>query len=358
MRFQFCVLLFFATEVIAQQLKPVQFQEEVHDFGYVDQEGGAVTYAFQFSNTSNRPIRILSVQASCGCTTPDWTRDPVAPGAGGFIQASFNPKGRPGYFNKSLTVTTDFDPNPVILQIKGQVSSGTGLPDESLFRSSKGSWRLKTSSFNVGKVLLKDEFTTRDFPVMNGGENPVTFLRTEGPAYLRAEVVPVTLQPGDQGKIRIQYNGKLKGEYGFQSDRLYIHTDDAEEPVKSFSVYATLEEYFPVLSREDLQKAPALQVSEPAFDMGKIKQEQESSHQVMITNAGHSRLSIRAIQPNCSCIKATSTQNEIRPGDQATVTITFNPHDRLGTQQKSVTVYSNDPRNPVQRITFSAYVED
>lgn len=351
------VCLFFATGAYGQQVKPMQFQELIHDFGYVDQDGGPVTYSFQFANVSNRPVKILSVQASCGCTTPDWTKDPVEPGGSGFVQASYDPKGRPGYFNKSLTVATDADTNPVILQIKGQVSVGNGLPAVSEFRSSVGNLKFKTSSFNLGKVLRKDEFAGKEFPLYNGGEKPVTFERTEGPRYITAEIIPATIQPGDQGVIRILYNGMMRDAYGFQSDRIDIHTDDADTPVKSFSVYATLEDYFPVLTREELVRAPVLKIPVATFDMGKIRQHQDAKKSIVLTNGGKSRLEIAAIQPNCECIVATPSTTELKPGDQAMLEITFNPRDRLGTQQKSITVYSNDPQNPAQRITFSAYVE-
>lgn len=357
-RIIFLTLLLFSGLVQAQQLKPLKFQEEVHDFGYVDQEGGPVTYSFQFANVSNRPVKILSVQASCGCTTPDWTKDPVAPGTSGFIQASFNPKGRPGYFNKSLTVTTDFDSNPVILQIKGQVSTGTSVASEAEFRAVSGSWRLKMSSFNVGKVYLKDEFAAKEFPIRNGGDKPVTFQKAETPSFIRAEVLPKTIPAGGSGKIRISYNGKQKGQYGFQSDNIALHTDDSEQPVKSFTVYATLEEFFPVMSPEELAKAPRLGITDTSLDFGKVKQHQEVSRDVSIVNNGRSELSIRAVQGNCACITAVPGKEKLKPGESATIKITYNPQDRLGTQQKSVTVYSNDPHAPVQRITFTAYTEE
>lgn len=349
--------LFFATNVFGQQVKPLQFQELIHDFGYVDQDGGAVTYSFQFANVTNRPVKILSVQASCGCTTPDWTKDPIEPGSSGFVQASYDPKGRPGYFNKSLTVATDAEANPVILQIKGQVSAGNGLPPSSEFRSAVGNLRFKTSSFNLGKVYRKDEFSGKEFPVYNGGEQAVTFLKTEGPSYIRAEMIPPTIQPGDQGKLQILYNGMARDAYGFQSDNISIYTNDADEPVKSFSIYATLEDYFPVLSREELARAAVLRIPVSTFDMGKIKQHQDAQRSLIITNAGKSRLQIAAVQPNCECIVAVPSEKELKPGDEATLNITFNPGDRLGTQQKSITIYSNDPQNPAQRITFNAYVE-
>ena len=59
------------------------------------------------------------MQASCGCTTPDWSKEPIAPGKKGFVKASYNPAGRPGNFNKSVTVTSN--QGTQVLYIKGQV---------------------------------------------------------------------------------------------------------------------------------------------------------------------------------------------------------------------------------------------
>lgn len=344
---------------MAQQVKPLQFREDVHDFGMVAENSTPVVHQFDFTNTTNRPVKILKVQASCGCTTPDWTQDPVLPGQSGFIQASFNPRGRPGYFNKSLTVTTDFDSNPIILQIKGQVSEGsTNATVENQFRIQKGNWRLKSSSFNLGKVYLKDEYAAKEFAVVNAGDNAITFFKIEGPAYINAEVLPKTLRPGERGKIIVSYNGKKKNAYGFQSDNIEIHTDDEQEPVKSFSVYATLEEFFPQLTTEQLASAPRLTIQESSIDMGRIRQQTTAVGQVTVMNNGKENLLIRSIQTNCSCVAASADKTTLKPGESAVVKISFNPKDRKGTQTKAVTIYSNDPQGSVQRITLTAYVEE
>src|SRR3954462_8253240 len=86
----------------SQQAKQLQFKEEIFDFGKVVEDKGPVTHEFVFTNNSSRPVKVLTVQASCGCTTPGWSKEAVEPGKTGFIQASYNPKGRPGFFNKSL----------------------------------------------------------------------------------------------------------------------------------------------------------------------------------------------------------------------------------------------------------------
>lgn len=347
-----------STTLMAQITKPLQFKEETFDFGKVVEANGPVTHQFEFTNSSSRPIRILLVKPSCGCTTPDWSKEPVQPGKTGFIQARFDPKGRPGYFNKSLTVTTDADTNPIVLQIKGSVGS-EDVVDFTEFNGINGNWRIKTSSLNLGKVYLKDEFVVREFEIMNSGAKPITYLnKYDGPVYIRVAVEPKVLQPNERGVVKLSYNGKLKNEYGFQSDNVVIHTDDEQQPMKSFSVYATLEDYFPTLTPAELAKAPKLQINEVAVDFGRIKQNQTAARAVSITNTGKSPLQLKSVQGNCTCITTSTDSKTLKPGESTSIKISFNPQDRKGTQQKAVTVYSNDPQNPVQRITFTAYVED
>lgn len=341
----------------AQQAKQIQFKEETYDFGTIAEDGGPVTHEFVFTNSSTRPVKILTVQASCGCTTPGWSKDPVAPGKTGFIQASYNPKGRPGFFNKSLTVTTDLEASPIILQIKGQVSSEE-KPKESDFEVANGSLRFKVSAFNMGKVYLKDEYVVRDFPVFNAGAKPITFSPDfVSPKYIRVDVEPKTLSPGAKGVVRISYNGKQKNQYGFQSDNVELHTDDEQNSVKSFSVYATLEDYFPMLSPEELAKAPLLRLNSYSLDFGRMKSKTSITREIPIINGGKKELEIRAVQSNCTCTTASLAKTTLKPGEGTNLRITFNPQDRSGTQQKAVTIYSNDPKNPVQRFTFTAYVE-
>lgn len=352
------IFLAVAGVAMGQLAKPVQFREETFDFGMITEEGGPVLHEFLFTNNSGRPVKILSVQASCGCTTPSWSKEPVASGKTGFIQASYNPKGRPGYFNKSLTVTTDLDPTPIILQIKGQVQVQGEVSKGTEFQIANGGWKLKSGSFNLGKVFLQDEQTVRDFPFVNAGQKAITYSGTYvGPAYITAEVTPKTLQPGERGHIRITYNGKLKATYGFQSDNIQLITDDELNPTKSFSVYATLEDNFTDIKPEDLARAPQLRLQTTSFDMGRVRANQTTVKEVPVMNTGKKELDIRALQGNCACVVASAERTKLKPGESTTVRIEFNPGDRKGNQTKAVTFYSNDPQNPVQRMTFTAYIE-
>jgi hypothetical protein len=349
-------LIFTGVSLQAQVNKPIQFTEESFDFGNVIEEDGPVIHEFVFTNSGHKPVQILSVKPSCGCTTPGWSKEPIIPGKTGIIKASFDPKGRPGFFNKSLTVTTDYDNQPIVLQIKGTVTSRSKASASEL-KAARGNVRLRSLSFNLGKVYRKDEFVTREFEILNVGNKPITFTdRVNAPAYIRVQVEPSTLAPNGKGMIRLAYNGLQKNQYGFQSDNIVLHSDDELEPEKSFTVYATLEDYFEELKPEELAKAPMLRPGSSSVDFGSLRQNQPVSRELQLFNYGKSPLEIRALVGNCSCLQAVAEKQVLKAGESTVVTITFNPQDRKGTQNKSITVYSNDPRNPVQRITITGVV--
>jgi len=127
--------------------------------------------------------------------------------------------------------------------------------------------------------------------------------------------------------------------------------------VKTFSVFTTLEEYFPALSAEELAKAPVLKISMSALDLGRLSQGTDGMREVILKNEGKKDLSIRSLQPNCSCVTAQMESMNLKPGEEANLKILLMTSGRSGNQQKAVTVYSNDPKNPVQRITLTAYIQ-
>ncbi len=89
----------------------IEFESKTHNFGAIKEDGGSVTHRFTFTNTGDAPLTITSVRPSCGCTSPKWSRTPVKPGETGTIGATFNPRGRPGSFKKSINVTTNDQAN-------------------------------------------------------------------------------------------------------------------------------------------------------------------------------------------------------------------------------------------------------
>lgn len=101
-------------------LTTIQFEKTEHDFGKITQEA-PVTIRYKFKNTGSNPLKISNARGSCGCTTPNWSKEPIAPGGEGFVEAQFNPKGRPGMNHKTVTVTCNSEAKTHTLSFKAEV---------------------------------------------------------------------------------------------------------------------------------------------------------------------------------------------------------------------------------------------
>ncbi len=96
-----------------------EFDKKVHNYGTIER-GSDGTCEFTFKNTGKEPLVLSNVRSSCGCTTPNWTREPVKKGDEGTIKVRYNTR-IVGSFNKSITIYSNASNNPVRLSIRGKV---------------------------------------------------------------------------------------------------------------------------------------------------------------------------------------------------------------------------------------------
>ncbi len=104
----------------------MNFEQTEYDFGSIKQ-GETVEHTFEFTNTGKTPLIIENASATCGCTAPDWTRTPVAPGDKGFVAVKFNSTGKVGQQQPTVTIRANTEPNIVKVSMKGNVEAG-GIP--------------------------------------------------------------------------------------------------------------------------------------------------------------------------------------------------------------------------------------
>jgi len=100
----------------------IAFDKFKHDFGTFKESDGKVSVIFTFTNLGNSPIVVANVVASCGCTTPEWTQEPVDPGEQGYIKATYDPTNRIYFFERTLTVHSNANPSKIVLTIQGTVT--------------------------------------------------------------------------------------------------------------------------------------------------------------------------------------------------------------------------------------------
>lgn len=114
----------FASAQSDKKAPKATFTKTVHDFGKINEDDKTATTEFTFKNDGNAPLIIQRVHASCGCTTPDYTKEPILPGKEGKITVTYSTVGRIGVFDKSVTVFSNVPDQVYILKIKGEVLRG------------------------------------------------------------------------------------------------------------------------------------------------------------------------------------------------------------------------------------------
>ena len=336
-----------------------QFQTNTYDFGEISEEGGPARYSFEFLNTGEVPVRILDVKASCGCTTPDWSKEEVKPGQKGYIVAEYNPANRPGQFHKTLTVTTNSEPNVSILNIKGVVKPKARTVDDD-FPTQMGNLRMKYRGLNVGKITTEKP-TVKKFEVYNQGDKPLQFNKKniEAPAYVSVAFEPQTLPAKGRGNIVVTYDAAAKGELGWVTDNITFFTNEAEgDNRKVLTLSTTIEEYFPPMTEAELSKAPRLLLDRTAHEFGNVRQGNVVETHFTLTNNGKSDLIIRDTKANCGCTVSTPEKTTLLPGESTRMKVSFNSEGRRGTQYKTVTIFTNDPTAPTQTLSLKASVND
>lgn len=97
----------------------ITFKSTVHDYGTIFKDGDGAC-EFQFTNTGKEPLVLSNVRSSCGCTVPDWTREPILPGKSGTIKVKYDTR-RLGAINKHVTVLSNAKNASVVLRIAGSV---------------------------------------------------------------------------------------------------------------------------------------------------------------------------------------------------------------------------------------------
>lgn len=100
----------------------IEFEKMEHDYGTIDQGANGAT-EFRFTNTGTEPLIISNAKGSCGCTVPEWPKEPIAPGASSSIKVKYDTK-RVGPISKTVTITSNaVDNGNALLKIKGSVNA-------------------------------------------------------------------------------------------------------------------------------------------------------------------------------------------------------------------------------------------
>lgn len=122
-KFLFTALMLVCVAMSAAAGAKIKFDKFEHDYGTFSAKNGLQTCVFTFVNTGDKPLVITQAVASCGCTVPTYTKQPIQPGEKGELKVTYNGAGKfPGKFKKSITVRTNGTPEMTRLYVEGEMT--------------------------------------------------------------------------------------------------------------------------------------------------------------------------------------------------------------------------------------------
>ncbi|MCK4662813.1 MAG: DUF1573 domain-containing protein [Bacteroidales bacterium] len=331
--------------VLAQQKTAhISFEKKVHDYGTFKEESGLAKYKFVFTNTGNEPLIITKVQPSCGCTSSNYTKSPVPPGGKGFVSSEYSPKNRPGKFNKSIKVITNAEPAITMLRITGNVIQREKTIKD-LYPFAMGAIRSKTS--HIAFLKIKNTKTKTDSTqIINTSDEEQKLTFEKVPSYITIKAVPEVLKPKAKGYIITTYDASKNNNWGFVINRVNILINDQKSGSQRLSISATIEEDFSQLTEKELLNAPVIEFERKIYNFGTIKQGEIIEHDYKFTNTGKRDLIIRKTKASCGCTAISPANKIIKQGETSSIKVKFNSRGKKRTQNKTITIITNDPKTP------------
>lgn len=342
--------LFFVVALIpftsAQQEKAkITIKNTSYDFGVIKEENGVVSANFEIENTSQLPLVIQRVISTCNCTTPEWVKEPITPGAKSVIKVKYDPKGRPGVFSQTITVYSNAETPTLVLQIKGKVQERQKTIEE-IYNRAIGDLRFTSSNISFNRVFV-NKIVTDTLEFMNLTEAPVKVgCNLNGQTHLSVRIIPESVKPKEKGLMIVSFDAKKRNDWGFVNDRITLTQNDKEVPNGFISVNASIEDDYSNLSEDQLMNAPKIEFKSTICNFNQVDEGNVVEYNFEFKNTGKSNLLIHKIKPGCGCTTINPSENVIKPGDSTSFKATFRTNGYSGRVTKSITVISNDPKTP------------
>ncbi len=341
----------------AQQKEPlscIKFDRYSFNFGTLEQNQGLYEYSFRFRNCSKRvPLIIKNVKTACGCTVPIYSKKPVPPGGEGFIKVRFDPNGRPGPFNKAITVYANTTPPFQILRIEGKVKPRPVDPDK-IFNYAAGNLKFTMQAHYVGTVKknsLKDSYVK----VFNTADTAITLYAIAAPQYIEAQL-PITIPPGKMDSFLIIFRPARQESYGMVTLPYTLVTDDPAGTHKDLYVMADVQMAPDEDPRKLYETNPRIEFEKRLHSFGTVPQGKTVSTNIKFWNSGKGVLRITSTRSSCGCTVTRPHNTTLMPGDTSYLTINFEGRG-YGYQQRKVWVYTNDPLQREIMIQIDANVK-
>ena len=355
-------ILFITNNMQAQNDAQINSDELIYNFGSIEEADGLASHIFTIKNTGNGPLVITRITASCGCTQPEWTKAPIAPGKTGDVKVTYNPKGRPGPFYKTISIYSNGKKGSFSLGIKGNVIP---KPTQPVIIYPYAISDLKLDKKNVLFNSIREEETQGEkINIINEGKTSLTIHMGKAPHYLTVNAPTTPIAPGEIAEITLLMDAKEAKRKGRVTCDIpvIIKSIGQKEKEDKLHVAANIIDNFSKLSASDKGKAPVAQLSGTLLDFGKLPSKGsfipliggKVTGSIDITNSGKSPLIVYSFTSDDERIDISGGKREIKPGATATFKVTLRPKEIKTKLEALINVVCNDPNGPVRLVKVTA----
>lgn len=332
------------------------FEPAEWDFGSVRESDGPVSHTFTAHNRSDRPLVILRVVSTCGCTVPEYSREPILPGRSATVRITFDPTGRPGAFDRELAVFDSDRRKVATLRIRGTVEERPKSLGE-LYPIEAGALRLERNLCPFGNLCHG-----RTAEITVGVANPthravrleLIPLRESG--LLETEA-PAEIGPDDRSEIRLRYTLPEESErYGTIEDLFALRVDGHETPVRLLAHGIAVDNP----DRPDEALGAKAVLDRATLRFGVLKRGATPRRCAFrLANDGAGPLVVRAVETEGTVVCSLRPGDTVASGDALNAFAELNPAEtEYGFVSGRITLVTNDPSRPVRRLRFTAVVEE
>ena len=349
------LVAFMPLPALAQEPSPLGFDAIEWSFGDIREEGGAVSHTFEFTNNASTPIVLDRVVSSCGCTTPEYPRTPVAPGAKGRIEVTFDPMNLPGDFSKSVVVISGGGKYRDYLVITGHVIARPKSIEEQFPHDAGGGLRIDG-----------DMLAFRLIPQGSSSSMVVAFINTLDRALtLGFEAVeesglldvfaPETVCAGCRGNITLTYDLSEKSAWGPHYDVVRLVVDGVPSPKTIYTAMTGVDDFTGV----DTSLAARFTLSASFHDFGEVRSRTVPyTYRLTAVNEGESELHIRSVTAAEGLQSTLRAGMTIAPGASLPFEIVFYSNRYSpGAIRESISLVVDDPVRPTREIRISAIIK-
>lgn len=330
----------------------IELDKEVHDFGDVVSNSGSLTCEFKVKNISSKPLAIYNVSASCGCTSVEWTREPVKPGSSGVITVEYANTDGPYPFDKNLTVYISALKKPIVLKLRG-VAHEKDVPVGERYPVHLGSLGLKEDSIKAGNITQGGQKSDL-FIVANVGNSPMRLSFENVSPGLELYAPEEAVAPGQTAKVRYTVSASRErwGKSRYHATPVVNGTRQ-----KAIEIWSFTKEDFSGWTQEQRTKAAQPVFDSNTFNFGQVREGTVVEASFSCKNNGKSDFVVYKVDADWDKVKVDPVK-PVGAGKSGSYRITVDTSGMPeGEAMIIITMTTNTPNRPMVNLFIGGAIK-